>query len=547
MHSVEERELSMGVEYFDAFVVIGPRPHKHPAHPWRLDVIQKEMKSCSIAGALVSHTLSKHYDPMWGNRLLLDEIKDDSRMFPVWNIIPHDNDEFPTPGELYPLLVENKVPAVSIYPKLNAWDPLCKKNRDIFKLLERKKILTILTKDQLDSFHQLDQLLQMYPRLPLLLSHAHWSDQRFLVPLLQNYPNLHLTFTYYQIHHGLEYYVEKGFENQLVFASNAPQMAMGAHRTYIDYAQLSEETKAKIASGNLIRLLHGVQPEPAEPTPNDDPIVKAVKAGQPITSEVIDMHSHVLDDGLQGAGGGYVMHKGDMAGIMELHKRLGVDGAGIMSWIVNADAVGGNATVAGILEKMGSNYWGLASFDPSHYTQDELKEQLEYVFSNTRFIGIKPYPVFGLRYDNPLYDPVWQHGNQYQLYALIHRTTSDFSELMNLAPKYPQITWVVAHCGESYEIADQAIACMKEHANVMAELTYTPVTFGIIEYYVDQIGDDRIVYGSDAPMRDPRQQLGWVVFSHLPMESKERILGKNARAILQRSGRPVFKGRADDE
>jgi len=48
----------------------------------------------------------------------------------------------------------------------------------------------------------------------------------------------------------------------------------------------------------------------------------------------------------------------------------------------------------------------------------------------------------------------------------------------------------------------------------------------------ENAGEDRIVYGSDLPMRDPRQQLGWVVFSRLSQRAKERILWRNAWNIM---------------
>jgi predicted TIM-barrel fold metal-dependent hydrolase len=47
--------------------------------------------------------------------------------------------------------------------------------------------------------------------------------------------------------------------------------------------------------------------------------------------------------------------------------------------------------------------------------------------------------------------------------------------------------------------------------------------------------DDRVLYGSDLPMRDPRQQLGWVVYSKLSVERKLAVLGLNGKRILDRA------------
>jgi len=46
-------------------------------------------------------------------------------------------------------------------------------------------------------------------------------------------------------------------------------------------------------------------------------------------------------------------------------------------------------------------------------------------------------------------------------------------------------------------------------------------------------GADRVMYGSDQPMRDMRQQLGWVVYSRLSEEDKMKVLGGNAMRLLR--------------
>jgi predicted TIM-barrel fold metal-dependent hydrolase len=136
-------------------------------------------------------------------------------------------------------------------------------------------------------------------------------------------------------------------------------------------------------------------------------------------------------------------------------------------------------------------------------------------------------------YHHPSYDAWWRYGNRLGLYAGIHRNREDFLEVATLAKKYPRVRWVVYHCGADYATADRAIECMREHPNVYAEITLTPVTFGIVDYLVEHAGEDRVLYGSDLPMRDPRQQLGWVVFSRLSLAAKKKVLAGNALRVIR--------------
>ncbi|MHB9025764.1 MAG: amidohydrolase family protein [Armatimonadota bacterium] len=523
----------MALTFFDGYTCIGPRRAKHPAHGWRLADVLDDLQQCSIAGALVCHQLSVNYDPMYGNHLLLQELDRRANLFPAWNVMPHHAGDFPAPDELRKLLRAHDVRAVTISPATNGWDMLSPGNRPLLGMLERERVVTIIRRDQMGGYRDLEGLLARYPELPILLMHASWTDQRYVVPLLQAHENLHIGLSHYQVHYGLETLAEAGLAERLLYASNAPKMSMGAHRTYIDYADLPEDTRAKIAGGNLARLLQAPLPETPAVNPLEDAFMRAAREGQPQPAPIFDMHVHILHEGLQGAGGSYVMRDGDPQGVYPLMKKLGYAAAGIMSWsVVSGDAVGGNAAVQQALDFFPENYWGLGSFDPTHYAQDEIAQQMATLYADRRFLGVKPYPVFGVRYDDPLYAPMWEFANERRLYALIHRVAADFSELEALAPRYPRITWVVAHCGSDFATADGVIACMRKHANVYAELTLTPVPAGIVEYLVAAVGEDRVLYGSDLPMRDPRQQLGWVVYARLNETAKAKILGGNARRII---------------
>ena len=67
-----------------------------------------------------------------------------------------------------------------------------------------------------------------------------------------------------------------------------------------------------------------------------------------------------------------------------------------------------------------------------------------------------------------------------------------------------------------------------------AEITLTPVTNHVIEFLVDATDDEHVLFGTDAPMRDPRQQLGWVVWANLPEMTRKKILAENFNRILGR-------------
>lgn len=522
--------------FFDAFTRIGPRKYKHPAEKWQLDDLVKALNYCSVSGAMVSSTLSVSYDAMYSNLELSRTLKSHPNLFAIWNVLPHHTNECLPPKELKIKMDEHNIRAVTINPFSNGWDWTAESSQELLKYLNDNKIFTITTAAELGGWKALNEFLDRYKSIPLLVSGISWGEQRYAIPLLTGHPNFHISFDRFQINQGLEFLYKKGHINQLIFATDAPTMSVGAHRTYIDYADIPAEAKAKVAGGNLIRLLKGLRPPVNHVNREEDVLMTAVRNGKPLPVPVIDMHMHMLHEGLNGAGGtGYHMENGGPKGIFSMMEKLGVVGGGFMSWngVVSNDSVQGNKLVKEALDVSPKGYWGLVTFSPTHYSQEELAVMIPQVYADKRIIGMKPYHFYGMEYHNPAYDIWWEYGNKNGLYALIHPSRSDLLEVDKLAEKYKNVRWVIAHAGGSYPMADMVIAVMKKHKNVFAEITLTPVPLGVIEYMVAALGDDRLLYGSDLPMRDPRQQLGWLVFSDLPLESKKRILGQNAYKVVE--------------
>ena len=104
--------------------------------------------------------------------------------------------------------------------------------------------------------------------------------------------------------------------------------------------------------------------------------------------------------------------------------------------------------------------------------------------------------------------------------------------IANLCQRHPHMRISLDHCGQSWPYARWAAEMVKKHPNVDAQLTYTSVTNGVIEYLAEQCGADRVMFGTDTPMRDPRPQVSWLVFTRLPEEAKARIFGGNFHALL---------------
>lgn len=230
------------------------------------------------------------------------------------------------------------------------------------------------------------------------------------------------------------------------------------------------------------------------------------------------------------------MYRGDADGLIGLKDVMGVRRTAIMSWSgpCAGDVDQGNAIVEDAVAAYPDRFLGAVYVNPALVPRDVLMAEVRRLVEGKGFVALKPYPRVGLKYDDPLYAPCWEYANSHSLYALLHigGEGGGTDTVQTLAAKYPDAQWVIAHTGGSFGMARKVAAAMKQCPNIWAELTLTPVTNGVIEWLAAEVGDDRILFGTDAPMRDPRPQLGWVVWSDLSVASRKKILGENYQRLL---------------
>ena len=105
--------------------------------------------------------------------------------------------------------------------------------------------------------------------------------------------------------------------------------------------------------------------------------------------------------------------------------------------------------------------------------------------------------------------------------------------MADIAPRHPQANFVAGHSGNVPEARAEAIAAAQAHPNVYLETCSTFRTPSVIEQLVDEAGADRVLFGSDTPLMDPRLQLGKIITADITDEAKRLVLGGNAQRLLR--------------
>ena len=532
--------------FIDSYVMIGKRGPKDVETAYETEVLLEEMKWCGIQGALVAHSTAKEYDPMFGNRMLMHELKRSSRLFGAWAVMPHYTGEIPKPGDLVPEMRDNGIRAAKMYPRAHRYPFNLDTCSELLGELEDNDILLLVeggflySPDVLEPYNQvllneLDAVLTRHRNLNVVLQGARWDATRYLHWLMSKHPRLHLDLSAHQGNRAMEVFVEWFGADRILFGSGALDKSPGAAKAFVDYCTLDDAQKALIAGGNLARLmrLEKLPPEYSRLT-KADPIVNLARAGKPLKNIlVIDAHAHLNHE--DGAGIGFIHSPyGDARAMHERAKLMGMDAMCISGFLaVWTDYDAGNKIVWEAMKKYPRFYHGYAALQPQ-YIKD-WKKELRKVHVTYRMDGLKPYhPRTGLAYNDKLWEPWYEYGNRMRAYALIHPSPNIVAEMNDLAPKYPDISFILAHSGGSFKDARLAIEIALKNPNVYLEITLTAVTYRVIEFMVRHVGADRVLFGTDQPMRDPIPQFGWMAYAHCTFNEKKKMFGLNMKKIIQR-------------
>lgn len=123
-----------------------------------------------------------------------------------------------------------------------------------------------------------------------------------------------------------------------------------------------------------------------------------------------------------------------------------------------------------------------------------------------------------------------------QQYGMLCSYHTPFAYDMNrMVAEHPGITFIAAHPGDHDRVSEH-VEMMKRYDNYCLDLSGTGLfRFGVLRHLVREVGDERILFGTDYPICNPRMYVQAVLGEDIPASSQERILGGNAIRLLKKS------------
>jgi uncharacterized protein len=249
--------------------------------------------------------------------------------------------------------------------------------------------------------------------------------------------------------------------------------------------------------------------------------------------EIWDAHCHLI--GVPGTFPenrlAYILGYADRLGIARLCIFMGLDPAQNPS---PEEMRQQNDEVIRALKHFPDRALGYVYVNP-HHTQASLDE-INRCVRDGPMVGIKLWVAE--RCNAPTLDPIVARAAQLKAVVFQHtwiKATGNLPgestplELAELASRHPEASFICGHTGGDWELGLRSI---RSSRNIAADLGGTDPVAGFVEMAVRELGPERVVYGSDAPIRSFASQLAKVLNAEISSFSKKLILSQNFKRLI---------------
>ena len=247
---------------------------------------------------------------------------------------------------------------------------------------------------------------------------------------------------------------------------------------------------------------------------------------------IVDAHLHVGTSGMYFAPGCDAGHLLELMNVLRIEYAICSE----MKAVMCGSQVGMEPSYD-LFEQSGGRILFLSVFDPR--SPAASLGALEEAAERPGFAGLKIHPsIHGTPAESPVYEAAWGFADQHQCAILAHTwSVSDYNPVQALSTperfegyirSFPRVRFVLGHAGGKGGGRAEAIRLVNEYENVYLDFAGDIYCYSFFETMLSSVPAERILFGSDYPMLDPRTNLSRVLLRDMDTDEKLMILRENA-------------------
>ena len=241
---------------------------------------------------------------------------------------------------------------------------------------------------------------------------------------------------------------------------------------------------------------------------------------------IVDVHTHV-------GNSKFVGEKLDAERLLKVMDASGVDKAVLLP----ALSAGRILEPQKMVDEVKKAPDRLVAFTAVNPKEKDAPDKLEEAVVKYGARGLKIHPTFQAL---PADDEVWvyplmEKARELKIPVMFHSGEGPYAlpwQIGLVAMDFPEVTVIMAHMGlNSISYTDGAIKMAKRAKNLILEtagvVQETPITKACRE-----LGAERVIFGSDAPINNPVHEIRKIEVAKISDADKKKILGENIARIL---------------
>ncbi len=257
-----------------------------------------------------------------------------------------------------------------------------------------------------------------------------------------------------------------------------------------------------------------------------------VHKGLPIDDiEIIDAHAHL------GPSGAFHVPKCSSEDMIRMMDSCGIDKTVVSPTPgFTGDMVMGNDMMLEAVHSHRGKLYGACIVNGNYpeLSRDELHRCFE---AEVDVVAVKIHPILAkCRMDDHRMKPVYEFASERNLFVIVHTWLDDdpygnLDLFADVVKEYTRINWLMGHSGGPYG-GRRAVEIASESPNVYLDLTMSMCPARQIEFFVREVGSDRVIFGTDNPFIDPRPAIGRVALADIGQDDRRNIFGGNAKRLI---------------
>jgi hypothetical protein len=242
---------------------------------------------------------------------------------------------------------------------------------------------------------------------------------------------------------------------------------------------------------------------------------------------IVDAHAHIWESFMN-------FQCPPIEEILRLMDRSGIGMTLVssLSGLLHTDPHEDNLYVRELVEGNHQRFRGVAVVTP--YAGERAVFELETCLRDYRFVGLKLHPwIQGYYGGADFLAPILELCQDYSVPVLFHTGTPPYAQTFHIwvqAKRFPRVTFILGHMGLNYQWHD-ALEVGKTCSNTMFDTSGISYAFAV-KRLIQELGSDRVLFGSDNPFLIPDVELNKLLHLELPERDLELILRENAVRIF---------------